>query len=57
MTPARRMLLESLVRHFALLRELHRKKTAAPIACPAQRYVRATLNGCTTPPRRRRIAA
>ena len=57
MTLARKMLLESLVGHFALLGELHPKKAAAPMACRAKRYVRATLKGCTTPPRGRRIAA
>ena len=55
MTYARKMLLESLVGHLALLGERHPKKAASPIARLAKRYVRTALHGCT--PRSGRIAA
>ena len=43
MTPACKMLLESLVGHLALLKKTRPKKAASPVARRAEQYVRMTL--------------
>ncbi len=54
MTSARKMLLESLTGHFALLAAAHPKKAATPVARRAALHVRQALRIHRTP---RRAAA
>jgi hypothetical protein len=52
MTPQRKMLLESLSGHLALLGQARPKKAASSVARKARRYVRSQLGSLQIPPRR-----
>jgi hypothetical protein len=51
MTPARKMLLESLVGHLALLEKANPRKAASPVARRTKQFVRMSLRD-QLPPRR-----
>ena len=46
MTLARKLLMETLVGHFALLEATHPEKASLPLAQKMRRYVRYTLRKC-----------
>ena len=46
MSDGRRMLLETLAGHFALLKTAHPRKAASVTAQRAQRYVQTSLRSC-----------
>ncbi|HWE94287.1 MAG TPA: hypothetical protein VG269_10010 [Tepidisphaeraceae bacterium] len=52
MTSGRKMLLETLVGHFALLEAAHPRKASEPVARKARRYAKLTLKQWETPARR-----
>ena len=52
MTPARKMLMETLVGHFALLQATYPRKAHTPLARKVQRYAKTTLKKWETPTRR-----
>ncbi|MDB5171786.1 MAG: hypothetical protein JWO87_2096 [Phycisphaerales bacterium] len=52
MTIGRKMLLETLVGHFALLEAAHPRKASAPVARKAWRYAKLTLKQCEAPAKR-----
>ena len=52
MTPARKMLLESVVGHLQLLKKANPKKAASPVARRARQYVRMTLRQDAGAPKR-----
>jgi hypothetical protein len=52
MTSGRKMLLETLVGHFALLEVAHPRKALTPVARKARRYAKLTLKQCESPGRR-----
>ena len=52
MTLARKLLMETLVGHFAWLEATHPNKASSPLARKARRYARITLKKCETPSKR-----
>jgi len=52
MSDGRRMLLETLAGHFALLKTTHPRKAASATARRAQRYVESNLRSTSSPRKR-----
>ena len=52
MTESRKLLLETLVGHFALLASTYPRKANSQTARRAKRYVQTTLRACQSPTRR-----
>jgi hypothetical protein len=55
MTLARKLLMETLLGHFAWLSATHPAKAASPLARKARRYAKTTLRKCES--QERRLAA